>query len=362
MVELISLCTSGLEAAPAYEIKSHGYNIIDSMSGKVKFSAPLEDIPSILNNFRTVDRILIKVGEFYSNNFDDLFDKVYNLNWAEYVEKNGRLVVEKVKITNSDLSATGAVASIIKKAIYEKLKSSYKCTIWEENEVIYPIYVYLKDNVVTVALDTVYKESLAKRGYRTQHVSTSLRETIAASMVLLSKWEAKYTLIDPFCGSGTIPIEAALYASGKSLKKEYVCEKWRIFNEFRHSFYPYFEPKEINYRIYGYDKSYKAISIAKENASLTNVKIHFEKKAMESLESSNDEIYFISNLPYGMKEKDNTKDTYKKMRHLLRAFPNGKFYFITPESNFEEYFGRKANKKFKFQNSGIWVWFYMFYQ
>lgn len=362
MVELISLCTSGLEAAPAYEIKSHGYNIIDSMSGKVKFLAPIEDVPSILNSFRTVDRILIKVGEFEANNFDDLFEQVYNLNWDEYIESKGRLVIEKVKITDSDLSATGAVASIVKKAIYEKLKSSYKCKVWEESEVIYPIYVYLKDNVVTVSLDTVYKESLAKRGYRIKHVPTSIRETIAASMILLSRWEAKYTLIDPFCGSGTIPIEAAMLASGKTLRREYVCENWRIFKDFKQCFYPSFEQREIDYRIYGYDKSYKAISIAKENASLANVKIHFEKKAMESLESSNDEIYFISNLPYGIKENDNIKDTYKKMRHLLRAFPNGKFYFITPESKFEEYFGRKADKKFKFQNSGIWVWFYMFYQ
>lgn len=362
MVELIALCTSGLEAAPSFEIKAYGYKIIDSVSGKVKFLAPLEDVPLILNSFRTVDRILIKVGEFEVTNFDDLFDKVYNLNWKDYIEKSGKVVIEKVKITNSILSATGAVASIIKKSIYEKLKNSYKCKIWEENEIVYPICVYLKDNLATIALDTVHKGSLAKRGYRIKHVPTSLRETIAASMILLSRWDASKILIDPFCGSGTIPIEAALLASGKTLKREYICEKWEMFKDLKQNFYPSREQKEIDYKIYGYDKSYNAISIAKENAALAGVNIHLEKKVMESLSPSNDTIYFVSNLPYGIKEKDNIADTYQKMRYLLRAFPNGKFYFITPESKFEDYFGRKANKKFRFQNSGIWVWFYMFYE
>lgn len=360
MVELIALCTAGLEAAPSFEIKKNGYKIINSSSGKVQFLVSLKDIPFIVTHFRTVDRILIKINEFKVSSFDELYDNIFQTKWKDYIEKNGKVVVERVKITNSKLSATGAVASVIKKAIYENLKKSYKTNIWVENEIIYPLYIYLKNNKATICLDTTYKDSLAKRGYRITHLPNSIRETIAASLVILSKWNKDYTLIDPFCGSGTIPIEAALHASNSILRKDYAFLQWKIFKDVNLS--SVIVNNTSNYDIYGYDKNYRAIEIAKENAKRANVKVHFEKKSMESLEKSDDLIYFISNLPYGINVEDNIKDTYRKMRYLSRAFPNAKFFFITPEEKFEEYFEKRANKKFKFQNSGIWVWYYLFYE
>lgn len=361
-IELIALCPSGLEGAASLEIKNNNYKIIDSTAGKVTFAANFKDIPNILTTFKTIDRVLIKIKQFKAYTFDELFDHVYSINWSDYIGKRGKIVVEKLKINNSKISATGAVASVILKAVYESLKQGAKKTYYsEDSDIIYPLYVYLKNDVVTICLDTVYKESLARRGYRINHLSTSLRETIAASLIVLSRWSSDYKLVDPFCGSGTIPIEAALMASNYTPKRTYACEKWDIFKDMGETFNKNFSKNNIDYSIYGYDKSYKAIEMAKVNAELANVKVYFEKRAMESLQPSNERIYFISNLPYGINLPDNIQDTYKKMRHLPRSFPNGKFFFITSEANFEEYFGKKADKKFRFQNNGIWVWFYMFY-
>ncbi len=366
MFELVAFCTSGLEGAVAYELRKYGYKIVYSSSGRIFFNANLEDIPFLNMYLKSPDRILILVREFKAETFDDLFEHVKNSDLKNLVEKNARIVIDKLKITNSKLSATGAVASVLKKAIVENLGGT------DESGPQYDFTLILKNDEAYLLLDTT-GESLSKRGYRIKTSKAPLRETIAASLIILSHWsewnEEDAILFDPFCGSGTIPIEAAIYGM-PNIKKNYSSEHWKVLKELWRKEKEKIienarnEGRKANVLVHGSDIDCDIVKVAKENFNRarklfnTKVKIDFSCSDFRKLPTFDKKTWVISNLPYGERLKD--RDILKDILILREKFPNANFYLLHPDNDFEKKFG-KATKKVRFQNSGIWTYLYMYY-
>ncbi|MFN6991876.1 MAG: class I SAM-dependent RNA methyltransferase [Fervidobacterium sp.] len=373
-LEFVAFCTTGLEGAVAIELKKFNYKITYSSSGRIFFKASLEDIPFLNVIIKSADRINILIREFEASTFDELYENVYNSNIKSIVEKNGKIKIEKVKTTNSKLSATGAVASVVKKALIDSLGGS------NESGSEYPFVVIIKDNKVYLLLDTTGKDGLHKRGYRIKTSKAPLRETIAAGILILSRWdswasyknrEKNFKLFDPFCGSGTIPIEAATLEI-PNLSRSYISQKWKILSSHWEKIHIQLLEKILNKTktgeniIFGSDIDSNNIKIAVENlnravrifnANYLKNTVHFKCIDFKKLPVITEECYVVSNLPYGERLDDNV---LRDITILKEKFPNGKFYLLHPSEKFEAYFG-KATKKFRFQNSGIWTYLYMYY-
>lgn len=356
-VEFVALCTSGLEGAVCIELKRLGFKIKMVTAGHVHFFGQLQDVPLLNSKLNSADRILIHMVSFQAHNFDDLYDGTYTAQWQQMVHQRANLVVEKVKVRNSKLSATGAVASVIKKAIYDKIKSTGTSDGTE-----YPLYVYLKRDVVSIMVDTTGREALNKRGYRIKTSMAPLRETIAAALILLSHWDEQTPLIDPFCGSGTIPIEAARMALGfLNNKRAFAFQRWPIFSGYHFDLH---QKKGIEDRIIavGFDKDQRILKTADENARRAGVRknLLFYAKAFEDLSPFRERFHVLTNPPFGIRLKEGDSKFYKSLSKMAELFPNSKICLITPRQDLERIFGCRAKKKFKFQNSGIWTWCYIF--
>lgn len=353
----IAFCTAGLEGAASLELKKMGYKISFSSSGRIFFNAPISDVPILNMKLKTVDRLALLLCEFEAHTFDDLYENIYKQNLKEIIDKNGKITIEKIKVSNSKLSATGAIASVAKKAIIDSIHGS------NETGPEYPFIVILKNDKAYLLLDTTGKDGLHKRGYRLKSTRAPLRETIAAAVVLLSRWNENIPLFDPFCGSGTILIEAALL-NIPNVHRMYVSEQWKILKEEWKKLKAKLSKKNFSGgKIYGSDVDCNAIEIAKQNyaraKSIFNVNYHIEFICTDfkKLKPVHDSAYVISNLPYGQRLDI---DILSEIRLLRQKFKDAKYYLLHPSDKFENYFG-KATKKFKFQNSGIWTYMYMYY-
>lgn len=361
LVTLVAFCTSGLEGAVAVELRKYGYKIVYSSSGRIFFTAPLNDIPFLNMKIKSADRITILVAKFHAETFDELFAGVRSSNLNKYVEKNAKIVIEKLKITNSKLSATGAVASVAKKAMMENIGGS------NESGPIYEVILLIKDNEVHLILDTTGSDSLSKRGYRIKSGKAPLRETIAAGIILLSRWSGG-PLFDLFCGSGTIPIEASTLEL-PNVRRKYSSEEWKILKEIwkrtKRDLRDEFKAYDVNDGIIvGSDKDCKVIQIARENyrraievfGSARNAE--FRCSDFKDLTVFEDRTWVISNLPYGERLKG--EEILSFLPKLREKFPNSNFYLLHPSGELEKLLG-KASKKIRFQNSGIWTYLYMYY-
>lgn len=372
-LEFVAFCTTGLEGAVAIELKKFNYKITYSSSGRIFFKASLEDIPFLNVKIKSADRINVLIRKFEASTFDELYENVYNSNIKSIVEKDGKIKIEKVKTTNSKLSATGAVASVVKKALINSLGGS------NESGSEYPFVVIIKDDNVYLLLDTTGKDGLHKRGYRIKTSKAPLRETIAAGILILSRWgswesyknKKNFKLFDPFCGSGTIPIEAATLEI-PNLSRNYISQKWKILSSHWEKIRIQLLEKMLNETkleeniIFGSDINSNNIKIAIENlnraeriynANYLKNTVQFKCIDFKKLPTITEECYIVSNLPYGERLDDNV---LRDINILKEKFPNGKFYLLHPSEKFEAYFG-KATKKFRFQNSGIWTYLYMYY-
>ncbi|KLO23931.1 THUMP domain-containing class I SAM-dependent RNA methyltransferase [Marinitoga sp. 1155] len=354
----IALCSIGLEKILSNELKRLNYKIENANNGMVEFSGKVYDYYKLNLKLRTAERIFIKIAEFNAESFDDLYDGIMNLDLSYYFPKNGKIIVDKVRTSKSILYNQSVIQSIIKKAIIEKLKKEYKINIYNEETGIYKLRVYVKNNIVTLTLDTT-GEGLHRRGYRKLVSEAPLRETIAAAMVLKAGWKRKYVLIDPFCGSGTIPIEAAMYGINMDpgIYRRFSFETWSNFDEKKFVEYKKESLEIIKYgelKLFGFDKNFKMIEIARKNAEIfkLNKFIRFEKRNMESIKLDYSEGYIITNPPYGerLKDKAHAEKIYEQMRYLRKTFPYFNYSIITSHENFEAFFGKKANKKKKIIN------------
>ncbi|WGS65459.1 THUMP domain-containing class I SAM-dependent RNA methyltransferase [Marinitoga aeolica] len=365
-MEYIALCALGLEKILSNELKKMNYKIEKANDGMVEFYGNDYEYYKLNLNLRTAERIFIKIGEFYAETFDELFSGITDIKWVDFLPKNGKIIIDKVRTSKSVLYNQSVIQSVVKKAIIERLKKEYKINSYLEEAGIYKFRVYIKKNKVTIVLDTT-GEGLHKRGYRKLVSQAPLRETIAAAMILKAGWKRKHVLIDPFCGSGTIPIEAAMYGLNiaPGLYRHFVFESWHNFNKNRLDKIKKEAIDSIKYtelKIYGFDKDYKMIEIAGKNAENFNLDkyINFEKNNMESIKLDYDEGYIITNPPYGerLKDKKHAEKIYEQMRYLRKKYPKFKYSIITSHEDFEKFFGNKSDKKKKIINGKQTLYIY----
>ncbi len=370
-ITLIATTAMGLESVLAREIKELGFSAAQSFNGKIEFQGNLEDICRANLWLRTAGRILIKVGEFKATTFDELYEKTRALPWGQWIEETAQFPISKVTSRKSTLFSKSDCQSIIKKAVVDSLKTYHKVSNLPETGAPFAIRLQIENDLVTLSLDTS-GSGLNKRGYRSHMDLAPLRETLAAGLVLLSRWRPdKDVLFDPLCGSGTILIEAGLIAKNiaPGLNRQFVSEQWQIIppelwakarQEAQDSII-----KENNFQIFGSDKSWRALEIAQKNtglAGLTNFNYQKLNLNETSLPFSTGKI--ITNPPYGerMDDQEETEALYKEMGlHFKKEFAEWSYYVITPHDDFEKLFKAKSDKHRKLFNGAIQCWYYQFF-
>ncbi|WP_026476973.1 THUMP domain-containing class I SAM-dependent RNA methyltransferase [Alkaliphilus transvaalensis] len=368
-IQLIATAAFGLEAVVAREVRDLGYEDVKVENGRVTFTADLLAICRSNLWLRTADRVLLKVGEFKAYSFDELFEKTKALPWGDWIPEDGEFPVEGKSI-RSKLFSVPDCQAIVKKAVVEKMKLKYKRDWFEENAAKYRIEVALLNDVATLTIDTS-GAGLHKRGYRTLSNKAPLKETLAAGLILLSYWNPDRVLIDPFCGSGTIPIEAALIGKNiaPGMNRSFVSEEWPVIpkdlwrqaRKETHDLAQYDRPL----RIYGSDIDGEVLKLARyhiEEAMLED-EIHVQKLPVSELASRFDYGCIICNPPYGERlgEVEEVARIYKDMGKVFRKMDTWSQYVITSNPEFETHYGKKADKKRKLYNGRIECTYYQYY-
>jgi putative N6-adenine-specific DNA methylase len=367
-IEMIATAAFGLEALVAKELKQLGYTDQMGENGRVTFWGDEEAICKTNLWLRTADRVLLKMGEFTATTFDELFEKTKALPWADWLPEDAEFPVDG-KSVKSTLFSVSDCQAIVKKAIVEKMKQKYKKNWFEENGSRYRIEVGLLKDVATLTIDTS-GAGLHKRGYRQLSTVAPLRETLAAALVLISKWPADRVLADPFCGSGTIPIEAALIAQNMApgLNREFAAEQWPnipglLWRSARQQAREEIRT-DTELRILGTDIDEEALSLSRYHAKRAGVdgQIHFQRQPFAEMRSRFEYGYIICNPPYGERlgEVKEAEEIYKDMRRVFNAMETWSFFVITSHMGFEKLFGRKADKKRKLYNGRIQCNYYMY--
>ena len=368
-IELIATATFGLEAVVAREVKDLGYEDMMVEDAKVTFAGDEAAVCRANLWLRSADRVLLKMGEFKALTFDELFEKTKALPWPDWIPENAAFPVQG-KSVKSQLHSVPDCQAIVKKAVVEKMKEKHKLDWFQETGPRYTIEVALLKDMVTLTIDTS-GVGLHKRGYRKLGSPAPLKETLAAAMVLLSRWQPEQTLIDPFCGSGTIPIEAALIGMNLApgLNREFAAEKWpaipkTLWIKARE------EAKELAYykqpiHIIGTDMDGEVLSLARYHARQAGVedKVFFQKLPVSELRSKRKYGCIICNPPYGERLGDikQTEDLYREMGEIFKALDTWSFYILAAHPNFERLFGSKADKKRKLYNGRIQCNYFQYY-
>ncbi len=366
---LVATSAFGLESVVAREIKELGYEKTSVSNGRVSFDADLAAIPRCNLWLRSADRLLVQLGQFSATSFDQLFEQTRALPWSDWLPENANFPVQGKSI-KSRLFSVSDCQAIVKKAIVESLKTRYRRQWFDENGPRYKIEVGLLDDMATLTLDTS-GAGLHKRGYRSLSHSAPLKETLAAAIVQLSRWRPDRALIDPFCGSGTIPIEAAMIGRNMApgLFRNFDAEQWPVVSRFLWQQYRQ-EAKDLLIPnpctgIWGFDIDASSIKMARFHAEQAGLKkdIHFETKEIKQLNMHHQYGYLIANPPYGERiaDKEQLPALYKEMTGLFKRMHTWSFYIITADLNLEKKLGRKSDKKRKLYNGRILCYLYQFY-
>ena len=368
-LELIATATFGLESVVADEVRKLGYEEARVENGKVTYKADALAICRSNLWLRVADRVRLKIGEFRAETFDTLFEQTKALSWEEYLPQNARFPVDGKSI-KSKLFSVSDCQAIVKKAIVERLKLTYKVQWYEENGPLYPIEVALLNDVVTLTIDTS-GQGLHKRGYRLEATAAPLKETLAAALIYLAKWYPDTPLADQFCGSGTIPIEAAMIGLNiaPGYRRRFVAEEWpqvakELWSQARQEagdvLTPH-RPLEIN----GTDIDPKAMGLTRQNAALAGVggKIHLQAQPVSSFSSKKKYGKIICNPPYGERlgEVEQVQSLYKEMGTVFRKLESWSYYVLTANPTFERHFGQTASKKRKLYHGDIKVDYYQYF-
>ncbi len=367
-IQLMATAAFGLEAVVSREIKALGYDVLETENGRVTFTGPPEAICRSNLWLRTAERVLLKVGEFHASTFDELFEKTKALDWSRWIPVNGRFPVTG-KSVKSQLGSVPDCQAIVKKAVVESLKKTYRKEWFEENEGDYKIEVALLKDKATLTIDTS-GEGLHKRGYRKSTHQAPLKETLASALVQLSFWKPERVLIDPFCGSGTIPIEAAMI--GKNLapgmNREFVSElwpwiqasDWRQARKETHDVARYEEPVQIQ----GFDVDERALRSARHYSqeAFLEDEIHFEARDFRELRSRYYYGCVITNPPYGerMSDEEEVKKIYTEFGKALQNLETWSKYILTAYPDLETDFGKKADRRRKLYNGRIMCQYYQY--
>ena len=358
--ELIAPCHFGLEAVLKKEIIDLGYEVSKVEDGRVTFLGDEEAVCRANVFLRTAERVLIKIGSFYATTFEELFDKTKELPWEEFIPRDGKFWVAKAASVKSKLFSPSDIQSIMKKAMVERLKKVYGISWFEETGASYPLRVFLMKDEVTIGLDTT-GDSLHKRGYRKLTAKAPIAENLAAALIMLTPWRGDRILVDPFCGSGTFPIEAAMMAANMApgMNRSFLAEEWKNLIARKEWYDCIDEANEmvdlkVETDIQGYDIDPHMVSIARENARLAGVEhlIHFQTRGVEALSHPKKYGFVITNPPYGerLEEKANLKPLYATIGERFKALDSWSLYMITAYENAEADMGRKADKNRKIYN------------
>ena len=369
-MELIAPCHFGLESVLKREVLDLGYEIASVDDGRVSFWGDAQAICDANIFLRTAERVLLKVGAFKAETFEELFDKTRALPWERYIPKNGKFWVTKAASVKSKLFSPSDIQSIMKKAMVERLKEYYGLEWFPEDGASYPIRVFLMKDVVTIGIDTS-GVSLHKRGYRQMKVKAPITETLAAALIMLTPWKKERILVDPFCGSGTFPIEAAMMAANMApgMNRSFLAEEWDNLIPQKAWYDALDEANDlvdvnVSVDIQGYDIDAEAVKAARQNAKDAGVDhlIHFQERAVKDLRHPKKYGFIITNPPYGerLEEKKNLPELYREFGESFRLLDSWSAYMITSYEDAERYFGRKADKNRKIYNGMLKTYFYQF--
>ena len=352
------------------EITQLGYEILQVEDGRVLFAGDEEAVCRANLYLRTAERILIRIGSFPAATFEELFQGTKALPWESYIPKDGKFWVAKAASVGSKLFSPSDIQSIMKKAIVERLKGVYHINWFAEEGESFPIRVFIRKDIVTVGLDTT-GESLHKRGYRKLTSKAPIAENLAAALIMLTPWRGDRILVDPFCGSGTFPIEAAMMAANMApgLSRNFLSESWEHLIPEK-EWQDVLEEAEdtvdlsVDVDIQGYDIDDQMVAVSRENAKRAGVEhlIHFQRRPMSELSHPKKYGFLITNPPYGerMEEKENLPKLYRTLGERYRNLDSWSMYLITAYDKVQEDIGRKADKNRKISNGMMKTYFYQY--
>ncbi len=367
--KLIATCAAGIESIVGNELKHLGYKV-NVENGRVRFDGDVADIAKTNLWLRTADRIKIVVGEFTAKTFEELFQGVEGLNWEDFLPLDAEFPVAG-KSQKSTLHNVPSVQAITKKAIVTKMSTVYhRRTKLPETGALYPIEVAINKDKVLITLDTT-GSSLFKRGYRVNKGGAPLKENMAVALVLLARWYPEMPFVDPVCGSGTIPIEAALIGCNiaPGLKRNFAFEDWDwvdkdIIKQAREQAQAAIK-KDIDLDISGYDIDGSMIEIAKENAVQAGVQdiVNFKQMAVKDFKTDKINGVIVANPPYGerLSDKEHVHQLYQQMGKLYQPLTSWSKYILTSDLQFEQFYGTKATKRRKLYNGSLRTDFFQYW-
>ena len=369
-MEWIAPCHFGLESVLKREIQDLGYEIAQVEDGRVTFYGGADAACRANVFLRTAERVLLKAGSFKAVTFDELFEKTKAIPWENYIPKNGKFWVAKASSVKSKLFSPSDIQSIMKKAMVDRLRSRYHVQWFQEDGASYPLRVFLMKDIVTIGIDTS-GDSLHKRGYRKLVSEAPIRETLAAALLMLTPWHKDRILVDPFCGSGTFPIEAAMMAANiaPGMNRSFTAESWANLIDKKLWYEAIDEANDliddqIETDIQGYDIDGDVVRMARQNAENAGVDhlIHFQERPVSALSHPKKYGFIITNPPYGerLEEKEALPGLYREFGESFRKLDSWSAYMITSYEDAERYFGRKADKNRKIYNGMLKTYFYQF--
>lgn len=368
--EWIAPCHFGLEAVCKKEIMDLGYEIVQVEDGRVTFRGGPEAACRANLFLRTAERVLLKVGSFKAVTFEELFEMTKALPWEEWIPADGKFWVAKATSIKSTLFSASDIQSIMKKAMVERLKSRYHLTWFPETGASYLLRAFFLRDVVTIGIDTS-GDSLHKRGYRKLVSKAPITETLAAALILLTPWKGDRIFVDPFCGSGTFPIEAAMMAAhmAPGMNRSFLAESWENLLSRKLWYEAADEAADLvitpeGTDIQGYDIDGDVVKAARENAKEAGVDqlIHFQQRPVSALSHPKKYGFLFMNPPYGerLEEKAALPELYREIGERFAALDSWSAYMITSFEDAEKYMGRKADKNRKIYSGMMKAYFYQF--
>lgn len=369
-IRLIAPCHFGLEAILKREIQNLGYEIERVEDGRITFLADMAGIARCNIFLRTADRILLQAARFHAETFDELFEGIKAIPWEEYLTEDARFWVTKASTTKSKLFSAPDIQSIAKKAMVGRMKQKYHKNWFQETGASYPVRIFLLKDEVTVGLDTS-GEPLHKRGYRQLTSKAPLTETLAAALIMLTPWRKDRILVDPFCGSGTIPIEAAMIGANiaPGMNRSFTSENWKNLIAKKNWYEAIQEANDliddsVSMDIQGYDIDGRMIRAARQNAEDAGVDhlIHLQQREVKELSHPKKYGFIITNPPYGerLEEKEDLPELYRQIGQAFDKLDTWSKYLITSYEDAEKYIGKKANKNRKIYNGMLKTYYYQF--
>ena len=369
-MEWIAPCHFGLESVLKRELQELGYEIVQVEDGRVTFAGGIEAAARANIFLRTAERILLKVGSFRAETFEELFERTREIPWEDYIPEDGKFWVAKAASVKSRLFSPSDIQSIMKKAMVERLKSRYRIEWFPESGAAYPVRVFLMKDIVTVGIDTT-GTSLHKRGYRPAAGKAPIAENLAAALIMLTPWRGDRILVDPFCGSGTFPIEAAMMAAhiAPGMNRSFTAEDWANIFPKKYWYEAVNEAQDliddrIETDIQGYDADAEVIRTARRNAEAAGVEhlIHFQQREVRDLSHPKKYGFIITNPPYGERLEDRATlpQIYRDFGEAFMKLDSWSAYMITSYEDAQRYFGKKAQKNRKIYNGMIRTYFYQY--